>query len=269
MTATLNETHDPTRRSFVETANAPDSDFPIQNLPFGVFRAGPGTPPRVGVAIGDQILDVAAAVAWWGPVAAAAEACASPSLNARMAPRAAAWSALRLALSKSLSADRGDKSLAQHLMPMAKAELVLPVAIGDFTDFYAGLSRHQYRAPVPAGNPLLPNYKYVPVAYHGRASSVRVAARRCDAQRASASRQTKRCRASVRSAIWISSLSSASGSAPQRARRRRFLSREAAEHIFGFCLLNDWSARDIQAWEYQPLGPFLARISPPRSRPGW
>src|ERR1700686_2675158 len=137
MTATLNETHDPARRSFVETANALDSDFPIQNLPFGVFRPAPGAPPRAGVAIGDQILDVAAgASSFSGLAAEAAKAGAAPSLNALMALGSQAWSALRLALSKSLSADRGDKSLAQHLKPMANPELVLPVAIGDFTDFY-------------------------------------------------------------------------------------------------------------------------------------
>src|SRR5271163_1725646 len=115
MAISLNETHDPARRSFVETANAPDGDFPIQNLPFGVFRPGPESPPRVGVAIGDQILDVAAVAAFFGgPVAAAAKVCAAPSLNPLMALGPQAASALRLALSKTLSADGGDKSVAQH-----------------------------------------------------------------------------------------------------------------------------------------------------------
>src|SRR5580704_1342948 len=113
MIVTLNETHDPARRSFVETANAPDSDFPIQNLPFGVFRPGPESPPRVGVAIGDQVLDVAAAADFFGgSVAEAAKACASPSLNRLMTLGPQAASALRLALSKSLSGDWGDKGLA-------------------------------------------------------------------------------------------------------------------------------------------------------------
>src|ERR1700678_3205083 len=112
MTITLDETHDPARRSFVESANAPDGDFPIQNLPFGAFRPAAGAAPRVGVAIGDQILDVAAAgSSFGGPVAEAAKACAAPNLNALMALGPKAWSALRQALSRSLSADRGDKSL--------------------------------------------------------------------------------------------------------------------------------------------------------------
>src|ERR1700675_4059875 len=104
MTATLNETHDPARRSFVETANAPDSDFPIQNLPFGVFRPAPGQPPRVGVAIGDQILDIAAArAALEGPAAAAAQACSAPRAHPPSPLGPQAWSALRLALSRGLS----------------------------------------------------------------------------------------------------------------------------------------------------------------------
>src|SRR6185437_15365298 len=128
MTATLNETHDPARKSFVETANAPDCDFPIQNLPFGVFRPVPGASPGVGVAIGDQVLDVAAASAsLGGEAAAAAQACAAPYLNGLMALGPPAWSALRLSLSRALSANGGDRSLSRHLIPMAKAELLLPV----------------------------------------------------------------------------------------------------------------------------------------------
>src|SRR6185312_2697708 len=176
MTATLNETHDPARRSFIESANAPDSDFPIQNLPFGVFRPVPGASPRVGVAIGDQILDVAAAAASFeGPAAAAAESCAAPHLNALMGFGSQASSALRLTLSRAFSVEHGDERLRQRCTPMANAELLLPVAIGDFTDFYASVfhATNAGRAFRP-DNPLLPNYKYVPVAYHGRASSVRV-----------------------------------------------------------------------------------------------
>src|SRR5215813_8941635 len=112
MIVTLNETHDPARRSFIDTANAPDSDFPIQNLPFGVFRPAPGADPRVGVAIGDQILDVAAAaVSFEGPAAAAAEACAAPHLNALMGLGPQASAALRLSLSRALCAEHGDERL--------------------------------------------------------------------------------------------------------------------------------------------------------------
>ena len=127
MPLTLNETHDPSRKSFVESANASGCDFPIQNLPFGVFQSAPAQPSRVGVAIGDQILDVAAAGASFGGLAAdAARACARPSVNDLMGLGPQAWSALRLALSRALSAERGDKSLARHLTPMAKAQMQLP-----------------------------------------------------------------------------------------------------------------------------------------------
>ena len=261
MTVTLNETHDPARRSFVETANATDSDFPIQNLPFGVFRPGPESPPRVGVAIGDQILDVAAAGEFFGgPVAEAAKACASPSLNRLMALGPQAASALRLALSKILSADWGDKGLAEHFVPMDSAELLLPVAIGDFTDFYASVfhATNAGRAFRP-DNPLLPNYKYVPVAYHGRASSVRVSGtplKRPQGQRKPANETvptygpSRNMDFELELGMYVGTPSPLGTTVPIG---------QAAEHIFGFCLLNDWSARDVQAWEYQPLGPFLGK----------
>jgi fumarylacetoacetase len=261
MTTTLNETHDPARRSFVETANAPDGDFPIQNLPFGVFRPSPGASPRVGVAIGDQILDVAAASALFdGAGAAAAKACAAPNLNALMALGPDAWSALRLALSRGLSAERGDKKLAQYLSPMAKAELLLPAAIGDFTDFYASVfhATNAGRAFRP-DNPLLPNYKYVPVAYHGRASSVRVSGtpvkrpqgqRKAQDESAPSYGPSRNMDFEMELGMYIGTPTALGETVPVG---------KAAAHIFGFCLLNDWSARDVQAWEYQPLGPFLGK----------
>jgi fumarylacetoacetase len=261
MIVTLNETHDPARRSFVETANAPDSDFPIQNLPFGVFRRGPEAPPCVGVAIGDQILDVAAAADFFGgPVAEAAKACASPTLNRLMALGPQAWVALRFALSLSLSAERGDKGLAAHLVPMADAELLLPVAIGDFTDFYASVfhATNAGRAFRP-DNPLLPNYKYVPVAYHGRASSVRVSGtpvkrprgqRKAPNEDAPSYGPSRNMDFELELGMFVGTPTALGETVPVG---------RAAEHIFGFCLLNDWSARDVQAWEYQPLGPFLGK----------
>jgi fumarylacetoacetase len=260
MTAT-NETHDPARRSFVETANAPDSDFPIQNLPFGVFRPSADASPRVGVAIGDQILDVAAASASFdGETATAAKACAAPNLNVLMALGPEVWSALRLALSRSLSAEHGDKSLSRHLTSMPKAEMQLPVAIGDFTDFYASVfhATNAGRAFRP-DNPLLPNYKYVPVAYHGRASSVRVSGtpvKRPQGQRkgqnegAPSYGPSRNMDFELELGMYIGTPTALGGTVPVG---------KAASHIFGFCLLNDWSARDVQAWEYQPLGPFLGK----------
>jgi fumarylacetoacetase len=261
MTETLNETHDPARRSFVEAANAPDCDFPIQNLPFGVFRPGPAAHPRVGVAIGDQILDVAAASALFdATAAAAADACAAPNLNKLMALGPQAASALRHSLSRSLSADHGDKGISRHFTPMAEAELLLPVAIGDFTDFYASVFHaiNAGRAFRP-DNPLLPNYKYVPVAYHGRASSVRVSGtpvKRPQGQRkgpneaAPSYGPSRNMDFELELGMYVGTPTALGQTVPVGG---------AAAHIFGFCLLNDWSARDVQAWEYQPLGPFLGK----------
>ena len=261
MTLALNETHDPARRSFIDSANAAGCDFPIQNLPFGVFRPTSGAAPRVGVAIGDQIFDVAAAAPFFGgPAAEAAKACAAPHLNDLMALPPQAASALRLALSRGLSADRGDKSLSRHLVAMAQAEAVLPVEIGDFTDFYASIfhATNVGRMLRP-DNPLMPNYKYLPVAYHGRASSVRVSGtpvKRPQGQRkrgdeaAPTYGPSRNLDFELELGFYIGAGSNLGDTIPVG---------QAGEHIFGFCLLNDWSARDVQGWEYQPLGPFLAK----------
>ena len=261
MTGVLNETHDPARRSFVESANASDADFPIQNLPFGVFRPAAGMPPRVGVAIGDHILDVAAAASCFaGPAAQAAEACAAPYLNHLMSRGPRAWSALRLSLSRGLSAAQGDERLRRHLMPMEQAEIGLPVAITDFTDFYASIfhATNVGRMLRP-DSPLMPNYKYLPVAYHGRASSVRVSGtpvKRPQGQRKRADEAapsygpSRNLDFELELGFYIGTPSTLGETVPIG---------KAVEHIFGFCLLNDWSARDIQGWEYQPLGPFLGK----------
>src|SRR5579872_4878276 len=261
MKPSLNETHDPARRSFVASANAPECDFPIQNLPFGVFRTGADGQPHVGVAIGDQIVHVAAAASSFdGAAAVAAKACAAANLNALMALGPAAWSSLRLALSRGLSAEGGDKTLAAHLVPMAQAELLPPVAIGDFTDFYASVfhATNAGRAFRPE-NPLLPNYKYVPVAYHGRASSVCVSGtpvKRPQGQRKPANEAVptygpaRNMDFELELGMYVGVPTRLGDTVPVKS---------AGAHIFGFCLLNDWSARDVQAWEYQPLGPFLGK----------
>ncbi|HEY2534598.1 MAG TPA: fumarylacetoacetase [Xanthobacteraceae bacterium] len=262
MTISLNETHDPARRSFVPSANATDSEFPIQNLPFGVFRPAAGSPARVGVAIGDQILDVAAAGASFdGPAAAAASACAAPALNQLMSLGPQAWSALRLALSRALSAEHGDeKRVGRHLTPMTQAEITLPVAIPNFTDFYASVfhATNAGRAFRP-DHPLLPNYKYVPVAYSGRASSICVSGtpfKRPHGQRKGANETaptygpSRHLDFELELGMYIGVPNALGEPVPVAT---------AAEHIFGLCLLNDWSARDVQAWEYQPLGPFLGK----------
>jgi fumarylacetoacetase len=261
MAQPLNETHDPARRSFVDSANAADSDFPIQNLPFGVFRPASGMPPRVGVAIGDQILDVAAvASSFEGLAAEAAQACKAPNLNQLMSLGPQAAAVLRLALSRGLSAESADKACRQHLTPIAKAELGLPVVIGDFTDFYASVfhATNAGRAFRP-DNPLLANYKYVPVAYHGRSSSIRVSGtpvKRPRGQRKPANETvpsygpSRNLDFELELGMYIGTPTELGDTVPVG---------QAAEHIFGFCLLNDWSARDVQAWEYQPLGPFLGK----------
>jgi fumarylacetoacetase len=258
----LNETHDPARRSWVESANRPDTDFPIQNLPFGVFRRrGDSAEPMVGIAIGDQIFDVVAAAPLLdGAARRAATACAAPHLNDLMALGREAWSALRLALSRLLSDASQRDRLARHLTPMADAELFVPARIGNFTDFYASVFHATNAGKMfRPDNPLLPNYKYVPVAYHSRASSVCVSGtpvRRPLGQSKGPNEAAPVYRAcrnldyELELGFYIGTPSALGTPVPIA---------QAGEHIFGFCLLNDWSARDIQAWEYQPLGPFLAK----------
>jgi fumarylacetoacetase len=261
--STLNETHDPARRSWVASANLPDTEFPIQNLPFGVFLPHGGTRSRVGVAIGDQIFDVAPVLSSLrGPAASGAAACESPNLNNLMELGPEAWSALRLGLSRLLSTDNADAaaSFRSHLTPISQAEMFLPVRIPNFTDFFASIfhATNAGRSFRP-DNPLLPNYKYVPVAYHSRASSVRVSGtpvRRPRGQRKGPDEAvpsfvpSRNLDYELEVGFYVGTPSELGQPVPIG---------EAGAHIFGFCLLNDWSARDIQAWEYQPLGPFLAK----------
>jgi fumarylacetoacetase len=259
----VNETHDPALKSWVQSANRPDADFPIQNLPFAIFRRkGAGEAFRGGVAIGDQILDLGvAASAFAGEAAAAAKACASDSLNAFMAMGPAAWSALRLALSRALREGAPEAAkLGRCLIPQSDAEYTVPARIGDYTDFYTSVYHatnigKQFRPD----NPLLPNYKWVPIGYHGRTSSIAVSGQsfpRPVGQTMSAGTQQpefgpcKRLDYELEIGVYVGT-----GNAPAQP----IAIDEAESHVFGLCLLNDWSARDIQAWEYQPLGPFLSK----------
>jgi fumarylacetoacetase len=260
---TLDETHDPALRSFVASANAPDGDFPIQNLPYAVFRRrGDNMEPRVGVAIGAEVLDVAAVAGLMDGVAAgAAAACASSHLNALMERGPQAWAALRTGLSRLLRSDAVQRAeVARHLTPIDDAELLLPVRIRNFTDFFASIfhATNTGRLFRP-DNPLLPNYKYVPVAYHSRASSVQVSGmpvrrplgqtRRPD-DTAPVYRASGNLDYELELGFYIGTPSTLGEAVPIAT---------AGDHVFGYCLLNDWSARDIQAWESQPLGPFLAK----------
>lgn len=261
----VNETHDLSLRSWVDSANDPASDFPIQNLPFGVFRRkGSNEDFRGGVAIGDAILDLNAASnvgAFSGIAARAAVQCANASLNAFFAMGPQAWSALRKGLSQALREDSAHAAkLRACLIDQAEAEHEVPVQVGDFTDFYASVYHATNVGKLfRPDNPLLPNYKWVPIGYHGRASSIGVSGR--DFHRplgqtlpANATTPTfgacKRLDYEFEMGIYIG--------AGNELGEPVTIS-QAEDRVFGHCLLNDWSARDIQAWEYQPLGPFLAK----------
>ncbi len=260
----LNATHAPDLRSWVVSANAPDADFPIQNLPFGVFRSADHDTPRCGVAIGDRVLEVhRISRLFTGDAAAAAQACAAPELNGLMALAAPATSALRAQLSRMLAEDESTHRdhVAQALLPLAQVELQLPIRVSGFTDFFASI-HHATNAGrlFRPDQPLLPNYKHVPIAYNGRASSVCVSgvavARPRGQQRPAPADGAPTFAPSARLDHEVE-LGMVIG-APTRPGIPVSVG-AAWDHIFGFCLLNDWSARDIQAWEYQPLGPFLAK----------
>ena len=258
----LDETHDPARTSWVAGADASGGDFPIQNLPFGAFRRrGDDAEPTIGVAIGDQILDVAAVTPFVDAAArAAAAACASPHLNDLMALGRPAWTALRRALSRLLSDPRERERIEKFLIPIAQAELSVPVKIGNFTDFFASIFHATNAGKMfRPDNPLMPNYKYVPVAYHSRASSVVASGapvRRPLGQSKGPDEAAPAFRASrgldyeLELGFYIGTPSTLGEPVPIA---------RASDHLFGLCLLNDWSARDIQAWEAQPLGPFLGK----------
>lgn len=267
MTAlSVNATHDPTLRSWVESAAAPGSDFPIQNLPFGVFRrAGSPEPFRCGVAIGDHILDLAAVhelrlVA--GSDADVLRACAEPALNSLMALGGDAWSALRGTVSRLLSegAKEAPALRERALVAQSNAEFTLPAKIGGYTDFYASIHHATaVGALFRPDNPLLPNYKWVPIAYHGRTSSIRVSGQQFQRPRGQIKAATAECPELLASARLDYELEVGIFIGTGNALGSPIPVGQAERHIFGLCLLNDWSARDVQGWEYQPLGPFLAK----------
>ena len=246
----IDETHDPAAESWVETANAPGSEFPLQNLPFGIFRSrkNRGDAPRGGVAIGDQILDLAALGVKTGP-----------TLNALAGQGRPVWRNLRKELWKSLSKkNKSYKRLEKHLLPMKDADMLLPVAVGDYSDFYTGIhhATNVGRLLRP-DNPLLPNYKWVPIGYHGRASSIVVSGTPVVRPKGQIKTGDAPVYAPSQRLDYEAELGFILGSATRLG--RPIAIGDALEHVFGVVLLNDWSARDIQAWEYQPLGPFLAK----------
>ena len=257
----LNDTHDPKLTSWVPSANEIGSDFPIQNLPVGVFRnAGSSGEYRGGVAIGSQILDVGKAFDAGYLKGDAAAACKESTLNTLMGLGREHWVSLRDQLSKLLRSGGNEKEGRTCLVPMAEAEMTVPARIGDFTDFYSSINHatnvgRMFRPD----NPLLPNYKYVPIAYHGRSSSIRVSGtptKRPAGQLKGPDAETPNFDA-CRRLDYETELGVFVG--PGNMLGSAIPLEEAEDHVFGLCILNDWSARDIQTWEYQPLGPFMAK----------
>ncbi len=254
--------HTAIARSWVEHANG-HSDFPLQNLPLGIFSR-PGEAQRCGVAIGEAILDLEAVLAsglFEGQARAAVEATRGGTLNAFFA----LGREPRVALRERLLALLGEHSehqdaLKAALYPASDCQMHLPARVGDYTDFYVGIQHATNVGKLfRPDNPLLPNYKYVPIGYHGRASTLRPSGtdvRRPKGQTLPAGQSEPsfgpcaRLDYELELGIWIGQGNDLGDSIPVA---------EASEHVAGFCLLNDWSARDIQAWEYQPLGPFLSK----------
>jgi fumarylacetoacetase len=258
MTVAIDETHDPRLRSWVGGANG-HADFPIQNLPLGVFSVG-SKGPRIGVAIGDSVLDLHALAQAQLLDSHWTLALSLSCLNAWFAHGREDSANLRRRLSELLSQESHRAAVEPHLVGQDRVTMHLPCTIGDYTDFYVGIHHatnvgRQFRPD----NPLLPNYKYVPIGYHGRASSVRVSGHpvtRPKGQRKPPDADvpdfgpSRRLDYELELGIFIGRGNDLGNSIPIG---------EASGHIAGYCLLNDWSARDLQAWEYQPLGPFLAK----------
>jgi len=266
-TMTLDFTHDPARRSWIAAAQAPGGDFPIQNLPFGVFRRRGGDEAwRGGVAIGDQIVDLgaaAAAGAFEGLAGRAARAAAAPVLNGLLREGPAAWRALRHALSQVLAEGApgaGVAAVRAALVPQADAEMALPLAIGDYTDFYTSLDHalNIGRLRDPA-NPLTPNFQWLPVAYHGRVSTMGVSGQRF--RRPWGQVMAPGAQAPVLQPCGMLDYELELGIVVGQgnAAGEAIALDEAPSRVFGLTLLNDWSARDIQFWEMLPLGPFHAK----------
>src|SRR5581483_11080995 len=259
----IDETHDPSLRSWVESANLPGAAFPIQNLPFGVFRPRSSSRrPRIGVAIGDQIVDFSCgrdAGLLQQLSLEIQEALCAEVLNPLMELGPAAALEIRALLSRLLRADTGT-ARPDILVPIAEADLLLPAHIGDYTDFYASIFHATNVGRIFRPNaPLFPNYKYVPIGYGGRSSSIVVSGtevRRPFGQAKPPDANAPRFGPSNRLDYEIE-LGAFVGTGNRQGNSVKI--EEAESHIFGLCLLNDWSARDIQAWEAQPLGPFLAK----------
>ncbi|HEV2719335.1 MAG TPA: fumarylacetoacetase [Thermoanaerobaculia bacterium] len=242
-------------KSWIESANDPRGDFPLENLPLGVFRSGRRR--RIGVAIGDRILDLAGLL---DESLVTEDCCSRPTLNDLMAKGPSASRALRERLTELLVDGAPDRHrVTKHLLPRRGAEMCLPCAIGDYTDFYASIHHAtNVGSMFRPDNPLLPNYKWLPVGYHGRASSIVVSGTPVCRPRGQMIGEgpppsfapSRRLDYEVEIGAFVGAANNLGQSIPIA---------DARSHIFGYCIVNDWSARDVQTWEYQPLGPFLAK----------
>ncbi|HET9643401.1 MAG TPA: fumarylacetoacetase [Burkholderiaceae bacterium] len=257
-------THDPSLRSWVESANDERTDFPIQNLPFGRFRRARSSRAwRIGVAIGDQVLDLRAVhelCPWDDAAQRLLQPLAEGDLNRFMAMGPVARRELRALLSEGLREGSNVQRLLEAcLVPQSGIELTVPCRIGDYTDFYAGIHHATTVGKLfRPDNPLLPNYKWVPIAYHGRSSSIVVSGHRVRRPLGQTKGEaempqfgpSKRLDYELEVGALVGVGNTLGEPIPMA---------EAEAHLFGLVLLNDWSARDIQSWEYQPLGPFLSK----------
>jgi fumarylacetoacetase len=262
---THHDTLDPALTSWVASANDASTDFPIQNLPYGrVRRLGSDEPWRIGVAIGDQVLDLRLALdamPWSDALRPAARELANGDLNAFMARSSADRVAMRSALSNALrSGSEHQRVLAGCMVLQSDIEHDVPCRVGDYTDFYTGIHHATTVGKLfRPDSPLMPNYKWVPIGYHGRASSIGVSGQQFrrpkgqtkapDAAEPSFG-PSKRLDYELELAVFVGR-SNDLGEPVDMA--------QAEDHVFGLALFNDWSARDIQSWEYQPLGPFLSK----------
>lgn len=261
----LNETHDPSLTSWVTSANDGLTDFPIQNLPFAIARRKATSEAYRGVvAIGDQVLDLKALIdsnLLEADAFIAAQAASQNTLNAFMALGTTAWSALRLVLSRGLRVGAAQET-AWHacLMPQSEIEFALPARIGDYTDFYTSIHHASNVGKLfRPDQPLMPNYQWVPIGYHGRSSSIVVSGHNFHRPKAQIKTSPEADPQVLPSKKLDYELELGAYIGVGNALGESVAIDAYAQHVFGLCVLNDWSARDVQAWEYQPLGPFLSK----------
>ncbi|MDQ3711660.1 MAG: fumarylacetoacetase [Acidobacteriota bacterium] len=264
----VNETHDPNLKSWIESANASDTDFPIQNLPFCVFtRACTYENVRVGVAVGDFVLDIYSCYECclfddesFTIAVGTNDYCLDHSVMKKNKDLQAAFRRRLVEILSETADEDTRKNVQRNLIPMSEAQFYMPAHIGDYTDFYCSIFHAtNVGSMFRPENPLLPNYKYVPIGYHGRASSVVISGteivrpkgqNRSDEGKPPEYVPCKNLDYEMEVGFFVSKCNELGETVSIE---------DAEEHIFGLCLVNDWSARDVQAWEYQPLGPFLAK----------